>query len=277
MKNYKLLLKLLQKRNDLGITLTELLVALVISGIVLTATTSGFINILRANQNVNSKSDQLTSLSRTLVYIQEDIKQAISVEATSATAGGECDSTDVDSVNCLKLTYATTNNDDGSGGIIPSCDVPDAITYYGYQDISSSDSIWFKPGILRRKTFTKVRDDKTTSDRSDDTCSVAESNWITVADGLISVNEDDPTDFPIDFPTPDGTIASDDFCSQNDTNWTGSDAIYGADSSGFGGFRFCLEENNDENRLVRIFLYGNIINGDPIQVDVVTFARAGQN
>jgi len=79
MKNYKLLLKLLQKRNDLGITLTELLVALVISGIVLTATTSGFINILRANQNVNSKSDQLTSLSRTLVYIQEDIKQAISV------------------------------------------------------------------------------------------------------------------------------------------------------------------------------------------------------
>jgi len=174
MKNYKLLLKLLQKRNDLGITLTELLVALVISGIVLTATTSGFINILRANQNVNSKSDQLTSLSRTLVYIQEDIKQAISVEATSATAGGECDSTDVDSVNCLKLTYATTNNDDGSGGIIPSCDVPDAITYYGYQDISSSDSIWFKPGILRRKTFTKVRDDKTTSDRSDDTCSVAE-------------------------------------------------------------------------------------------------------
>jgi len=88
MKNYKLLLKLLQKRNYLGINLTELLVALVISGIVLTATTSGFINILRANQNVNSKSDQLTSLSRTLVYIQEDIKQAISVEATSATAGG---------------------------------------------------------------------------------------------------------------------------------------------------------------------------------------------
>ncbi|WP_069790446.1 PulJ/GspJ family protein [Cyanobacterium sp. IPPAS B-1200] len=274
MKNHKLLFKLLQQPNNQGITLTELLVALVISGIVLTATTSGFINILRANQNVNSKSDQLTSLSRTLVYIQEDIKQAISVEAVTETDDSKCDSTDVDSVNCLKLTYPTADNDDGSGGVIPSCDVPDAIIYYGYQDISSSDSIWFKPGILRRKTFTKVRDDKNTSDRSDDTCSVAESNWITVADGLISVKENDPTS---DFPAPNGTIASDDFCSQNDTNWTGSDAIYGADSSGFGGFRFCLEENDPKNRLVRIFLYGNIINGDPIQVDVITFARAGQN
>lgn len=153
MKNNKLLLKLLQQSTNQGITLTELLVALVISGIVLTATTSGFINILRANRDVESKSTQLSGLTRGLTFLQEDIKQGISVNV-SESSDSQC--TDVDS-NCLIIELSGGNE-----------------IYYGFKDISIDPSVFLKPGILKRKDLSSG------------------IGWEEVADGL-AIDVPDPT------------------------------------------------------------------------------------
>jgi len=261
MKNHKILLKILQQSPNQGISLTELLVALVISGIVLTATASGFMNILRANRDVESKSNQLSNLTRALTFIQEDIKQGVSVEAILATSGGECDSNEIDSEYCLLTKYSSDGNNnifDFNNNGNDDCSADDRRVVYGFQDIHESTSEFLKPGVLKRDVY----------------CTTSEtlSRWEEVADGLISVKENDPTS---NFPVPNGVIDNDDFCRQNDANWTGDDEIYGADSSGFGGFRFCLDSNDENNRLARIFLYGHIIGSDtPMNVDIVTFARS---
>ncbi|MBF2056468.1 MAG: prepilin-type N-terminal cleavage/methylation domain-containing protein [Cyanobacterium sp. T60_A2020_053] len=256
--------KLLKFQLEQGITLTELLVALVISGLVLVGATNGFINILRANSGVESKSDRVNGMSRALISIQEDVKGAVAVTRKNATSGGDCNSSAVNSAQCLTIYSPITNNLDASDAVIASCDTPDTVIYYGYQDISSpsSSSVWLKPGILRRRVMTK--------NRSGDTCTYTAGNWTTVADGLISLNE----------PNPNPTCPP-----QSVGLTTGTPAIFGANASNLGGFRFCLRADDPspnntadlsaDNRLVRVFLYGHVIDSDlPINVDTVTFARS---
>lgn len=241
-KLFRLLL-ILKKYAHQGISLTELLVALVISGIVLTGAVSGFINLLTANQDVESKTSRSVALEKALSYMQNDIKGAVSI--TREPNNTNCNSTAIDSQNCLVLTYSNGVEIDGD-----TCSKNPPKIYYGYEDIKDGLQIWLKPGTLKRKVVcTNV------------------GNWQVIADGLISVNENNPrTDFDSDK----------NFCSQDDVNWT-SGNLYGDNGSGKGGFRFCLDDNTTTNRLVRIFLYGHIVGGNDnnmISANTITFARA---
>ncbi|MGY6529227.1 MAG: PilW family protein [Cyanobacterium sp.] len=237
-----LLINLWKSNTIAGITTPELLTGLVIGGAVITATASGFINILRANQRVEEKSIRMAALNKALNYLQEDIKQA---KFVTAEKGGNCNPTAVHSEYCLVLTFAdNTKLRDGCSGEKPKI-------YYGYRDIRRGEQIWLKPGMLRKRIV----------------CETGAGNWIAVADGLISVNEDNPVE----------NKAPSEFCNREGVNLTSPSAVYGGNSQGKGGFRFCLDNDNPNNRLVRIFLYGHIINENPLHVNVVTFARAGEN
>lgn len=218
-----------------GLTVTELLVSVVMGSVVLTAAASGLINLLKANQHIESKTIRHNGLIKALNYLQEDIKTAKSVTVIP------CDFSGINSKDCLKLTYP--NNTPLREGCIN-----DPTIYYGLQDISGkSPQIWLKPAILRRKII----------------CDETQGNWIVVADGLLGKNEANPV------------IDKDNFCKQDSVNWTGSPKVYGAMSDEKGGFRFCLDDDVDsKNRLVRIFLYGHIINGQPLKVSTIVFTRS---
>lgn len=238
------LLLIRQKYANQGLSLTESLVALVISSIVLTAATRGFVDLLTANQDVEFKTVQTANLTRALAYMQNEIKGARYITQVS---GGICSSTEIDSDECLVLTYPNDAEIDGN-----TCTETDPKIYYGYKDITSGTQTWLKPGILKRKIV----------------CTNSSGgNWQVIADGLISINEDNPRD----------NFASDTaFCSQGGVNWTTGN-LYGDNSSGKGGFRFCLNDTTATNRLVRIFLYDHIVGGNEnnlISVNTITFARA---
>lgn len=230
-----------------GITLTELLVAIVTGSIVLTAAASGFINLLTRNQDIESKTIRTAGLTKALAYIQDDMKGAKFVTAEAATSGGDCSTSSVDSDYCLVLTYPdNTPLRDGCTGSKPKI-------YYGFEDISSGTQIWLKPGILKRKII----------------CESGAGNWIVIADGLLGKKEINPV--PI----------STNFCSQDSVNWTGNNTVYGGDKTTEkkGGFKFCLYNDDStnadsNNRLVRIFLYGHIIEENPISLNTVTFTRS---
>lgn len=224
-----------------GMSLIELLMGIVMGSIVLTAAGSGFIHLLTLNQDIDSKTVRSAGLMKSLAYIQDDIKGAKYVTATS---GGDCSVSSVDSDYCLVLTYPD--------GALESegCTANTPQIYYGFQDISKGNQIWLKPGILKRKII--CNDGK-------------QRNWIVIADGLLSKNENNPVD-------------NNNFCRQNSINWTGNLTVYGGNinQNNTGGFRFCLHEDqkNKNNRLVRVFLYGHIINGNPISVSTVIFTRS---
>ncbi|MGY6529228.1 MAG: PulJ/GspJ family protein [Cyanobacterium sp.] len=244
MKNKKILLKLLQQSSNKGITLTELLVALVISGIVLTATASGFVNVLRANRGVESKSNQLSNLTRALTFIQEDIKQGISVRRVQNNTGNcTSGSTGVDS-DCLAIRLPGTNTNE---------------IYYGFKDISGDSSVFLKPGILKRQEY-----NSSGAILVPNQSTAWEEEFTTVADGL-EVNKPNFHSAP-NPECQDGGLDS--------INWSSNanNVPHGVQNT---GFRFCLESDEDDNRLARIFLYGHIIDSDtPANVDVVTFARS---
>jgi Tfp pilus assembly protein FimT len=236
-----------KKHSNKGISLTELLVALVMTGIVLTAATSGFINLLRVNKDVESKTVTSEGLAKALNFTQEEIKQAKTV--TQEAQGTNCDSSAISSANCLVLTYPASFNTSLNSSCTSTTVEPKV--YYGFQDISSGSQIWLKPGVLKRKIFC-----------SDSGGTAVSTNWIVIADGLISVNEPDP-----------GTT-----CSRPDVGLTGTTppiAVYGANASGKGGFRFCFNNETTTNRLAKIFLYGYTgKNSTPTSLNITTFARA---
>ena len=171
MKKYELL-KLflsLKKSSEKGLSLIELIVALVMSGIVLTMAASGFVNVLRANQDVESKSVRSASLQRALAFIQEDIKQGKSVTMVSTSDSPPCPSGNTTNVNspvsstqCLKITLPNNKS-----------------IYYGFDDISNQSitQIYLKPGILKRY------DENETS-----------PSWEVVMDGLVNTT---PSPAPI--------------------------------------------------------------------------------
>jgi len=252
MKNHKLLLKLLQQPSNQGITLTELLVALVVSGIVLTATASGFMNVLRANRDVDSKGNQLSNLTRALTFIQEDIKEGVSVRRV-ANGTGNCTSGvgGVDS-DCLMIRLSDGNE-----------------IYYGFKDISGDTSPFLKPGILKRQEYDDSGDaldyEGNTLPSSDpqEQQTAWQEQFTIVADGLeIDNSPSHNAPNPTCNDGGSGSIA-----------WVGTTTVRGINNT---GFRFCLNDDTANNRLVRIFLYGHIIgsNNAPMNVDVVTFARS---
>jgi prepilin-type N-terminal cleavage/methylation domain-containing protein len=237
----------LKKSQEKGITLTELLVAIVISSIVLTAAASGLINVLSANQNVESKTVRSSSLNKAVAYIQDDIKAAKSV--TQEPQNTNCSSSAISSANCLVLTYPASYNTSLDSACTSNTIVPKV--YYGYQDITNGTQQWLKPGILKRKIVCS----------NSSGSAVTTLDWEVIADGLISVREANPA------PACNSELAT----------WTGSSTVYGANSSGKGGFRFCLNDTTATNRLARVFLYGNIVGGNAnrvIPVNTVTFARS---
>jgi type II secretory pathway pseudopilin PulG len=234
-----------------GITLMELLVAIIMGSIVLTAACSGFINLLKRNQDIESKTIRTAGLTKALAYIQEDMKSAKYVTAEKAEIDKNCNFSSVDSDYCLVLTYPDNSV------LKLECNNHKAKIYYGFQDINKGEQIWLKPGILKRKVFCDDGNQR---------------NWIVIADGLLSKNEDNPE---INFNK------NNDFCRQNSINWTGNLTVYGGNkkANNTGGFRFCLHNDdsaneNSNNRLVRIFLYGHIIGGNPISLSTITFTRS---
>lgn len=225
----------LKKSQEKGISLIELIVALVISGIVLAMAASGFVNILRANQDVESKTVRSSNLQKTLAFIQDEMKSARAITRTSTSCAGS------DSASCLVLTYPDGSTIDGT-----TCTITNPRIEYGYEDISASTATqWLKPGLLKRKVFCD---------------STSGGNWQVIADGLVSGNETNQ-------PTTN--------C-HAELNAT----VYGTDSNGKGGFRFCLDTDDTDpatapnNRLAQIFLYGHIDNNTNIPISVITFARS---
>ncbi|MGI0480205.1 PulJ/GspJ family protein [Geminocystis sp. CENA526] len=228
------------RSSQQGLTFTELLSGVVMGSIVLTAAASGFVNLLRANQDVESKTVRHAGLIKALNYLQEDIKGAKSV--TKEKVGtGVCNSSGVDSEYCLVLTYP--NNTPLRAGCTNSPKI-----YYGLRDISgTSPQIWLKPAILRRKIDCGINN---------------QGNWIVVADGLLGKKEANPV------------TDKNNFCTQDSVNWTGNLDVYGDMKDEKGGFRFCLHEDNEQNRLVRIFLYGYIGKGQSISLNTISFTRS---
>ncbi|PHV62375.1 prepilin-type N-terminal cleavage/methylation domain-containing protein [Cyanobacterium aponinum] len=241
----------LRNNSEKGLSLIELIVALIISGIVLTAAASGFINVLRANQNVESKTVRSATIARAIAYIQDEIKEAKAVTAV-AVGSTQCPSASVDSAHCLKLTMPD-----------------DSTVLYGFDDISTGTNVYLKPGLLKRQEY----DSSGNAVLQTGQTSAWDTQYTTVVDGLTSVNETAPT-----------TVA----CNQNSTGWTGTNqngntfhtSVYGATSGGKGGFRFCIDEDpsTGDSRLARIFLYGHIIGvadgNNVISGSTISFARS---
>lgn len=226
-------IKKLQLGND-GLTLIDLIVGITLGGIVLTISANGFINLLKAKQDIELKTIRHAGLMKALAYMQEDIKGAKFITAD------DCRMSGVDSEKCLILTYPDNTP------LGRECTGANPRIYYGFQDISgNSPQIWLKPGILRRKIV----------------CETFTGNWIVIADGLLGRKEFNP-------------VTGGDFCRQDGINWRGETNVYGATSNGKGGFRFCLHQNHSQNRLVRIFLYGHIINDNPLRVNTIAFTRS---
>ena len=232
----------LKKNSIQGLSLIELLVALVISGIALTTATSGFINLLSANQEVESKINRKETLTRALAYMQNELKSANQITQEASSVGGNCDSGSISSNECLVLSFPDIYADDVNSNCSTSPSSP-AKVYYGFEDISSGTQIWLKPGVLKRKYVCE-----------NGVGTIISGNWTVIADGLVSVNEAQPTTT----------------CTQDGgNNWPGDSTVYGRDSSGKGGFRFCLDpvinvgdDPQNKDRLVRVFLYGHIVGGN---------------
>lgn len=71
------------QNNSSGFTLVELLVAIVITGFVITIAGSGLVSILQAAQRADARTDMRTDLNRALDFIGDDIRAANFVSNTS--------------------------------------------------------------------------------------------------------------------------------------------------------------------------------------------------
>lgn len=134
MKNFNLI-KLLKTNNsksaNQGFTLTELLVALVMTSIILAVAAQGTASLFKSENNLNAKNTRRAELTRALAYMQNEINSGFSVAVE--TSG--CSGTGVSST-CLRI------NTNAAG-----------TTYvrYAFQDINSGPQTWLKPGVLRRQ------------------------------------------------------------------------------------------------------------------------------
>lgn len=231
----KRILSTLLTRNKQGFTITELLISLFISSIVLTTAAIGFINILRETQDVESKTVRMANIQRALNYMQEDIKQGTSITAVREIKDANCNTSgsSVESEYCLRITYPE-NHPEGIKYI-----------YYAFDDIESGSQIWLKPGVLRWK---RIKKDGTNS------------GWRAIVDGLISVKENQPS-VSCNHNSVNWTFHSEIY---------GTDK----DKKGGFRFCVDKDPSMEEGRLVRIFLHGHIIDGSDIITDsIIAFTR----
>lgn len=111
--------------EEQGFTIIELLIAIVISAIVIGAAGFGLVALLRANRTAEAQSVRRIELNRALDYIADDIRQARQVYNYY---------NPVNAYTGLRIVLADSST----------------IDYY-YQDVSSiTNSIWLKPGVVRR-------------------------------------------------------------------------------------------------------------------------------
>ena len=71
-----------------GYTLTELLTAAVISGIVVTMAGATLVNVLQANQREQAELEQRSELTRALEFMVDDVKEAQSISTTVTPRSG---------------------------------------------------------------------------------------------------------------------------------------------------------------------------------------------
>jgi type II secretory pathway pseudopilin PulG len=116
-----------------GFTLTELLGAIIVGGLILSVAGAGLGAILNASRQADVKNTRRQELSRALAYMNTEIKEGRTV--TSVDVGGSdanCDTAIADTGSqCLKITK------------------PSETIYYGFKDISGGTQEWFKPGIVK--------------------------------------------------------------------------------------------------------------------------------
>lgn len=85
--NHKRIYKLLKKyRSNSGFTLTELLVGLVMSGIVIGALGFGLMQVLSVTQSETSKSAARNEISRAMEFISDELRRAQTIEVDTSLA-----------------------------------------------------------------------------------------------------------------------------------------------------------------------------------------------
>jgi prepilin-type N-terminal cleavage/methylation domain-containing protein len=124
------LLKLNSKSTS-GFTFTELLVAVSITGIMMSLAGFGIVATLRANQRMQTEIGQRANLNRALDFVSDEIRMArtITNPATSPARQSCGTTTDV-----LSLTMPDNSN----------------VIYYVHNLTGCSSSIWSRPATLRR-------------------------------------------------------------------------------------------------------------------------------
>lgn len=245
------------KNQEAGISLMELIVALVIGGIALLLGAMLFVNVLKANKAVESKTVAAAELQRALSFIIEDIKQASNV--TQVNRGNTlCPSQQVDSNECLVLSREVN-------GTVYRIS-------YGYKDISNQTTYFYKPGVLKRQIYRQSDNTPVSYNLQPLPSGGQQQAWddyTVVADGLINT-------------VPQNQVACENYegiRSWQDTADTANrDKIYGTMSNNRGGFRFCLYNSTGNNPLARVFLIGRITDERGSEFKVVSFglARMGQ-
>ncbi|MCX8077306.1 MAG: hypothetical protein N3D76_01475 [Geminocystis sp.] len=242
------------KNQEAGVSLMELIVALVIGGITLVLGAVLFVNVLRANKAVESKTVAAAELQRALSFIVEDIKLASNV--TMVNRGNTyCPTSQVDSNECLVLR----RNENGTVYVIS----------YGYKDIQNQNTHFYKPGVLKRQVYRQSDNTPVSHDyRTLPVTGGQQAAWddyTTVADGLINT-------------TPRVSVACENF--EGIKLWQDSSAnsnrgqIYGDTSDGRGGVRFCLYNTAGDNRLARVFLIGRTVDERDSEFRLASFGLA---
>jgi len=74
-----------QNNKSSGFTLVELLVAIAITGIVISVAGFGLVNILQANKKAEATTERRIDLNRALDYIADDIRESSSISTTFPT------------------------------------------------------------------------------------------------------------------------------------------------------------------------------------------------
>ncbi|BAQ66672.1 hypothetical protein [Geminocystis sp. NIES-3709] len=143
-----------------GFTLTELLVAAMMTVLVLTLAGSFTINIFRQDARNQARGTRQAEIERALRYIKQDIVQAERLE---------------NSTNQLVLNFPTDT----------VCNATQTVTY-SFADIASGTQIWLKPGVVRRTRVRNGASNTLTPDPNDCLASVTSTD--TLIDGIIATN-----------------------------------------------------------------------------------------
>ncbi|GAB4384945.1 MAG: hypothetical protein Kow00121_49180 [Elainellaceae cyanobacterium] len=120
-----------------GFTLTELLVAVAISGIGLTIAGAGIVTIMQSQQKASVEVSQRTNLNRALDFMAEEVRMANAVKVPVVSS--------VPTVTCGTATGVLELT-------IPNPGLPaDQVVYYLQTLNGCSSNPWLGPAVIRRK------------------------------------------------------------------------------------------------------------------------------